>query len=95
MHKILYLILISLIIASCSASNYKTIRVWTNIKGKEHKRYLDKDRKQCLIQIQRQLNSISAHSLTGSLGLSSKDEKRFINCMQGKGWKERLINKPD
>ena len=92
--KIIYLILISLIIASCGASNYSNVREWININGKEDKRILDKDRKQCVIQIQRQFSSISANNLTGSLGLSSKDERRFVNCMQGKGWKERLITKP-
>ena len=93
--KTIYLILISLIITSCGTSNNKNIREWINVNEKEGKRILDKDRKQCVIQIQRQFSSISANNLTGSLGLSSKDERRFINCMQGKGWKERLINNPD
>jgi hypothetical protein len=93
--KIIYLILISLIITSCGTSNYKNVREWINVNGKEDKRILDKDRKQCVIQIQRQFSSISANNLTGSLGLSSKDERRFINCMQGKGWKEKLIPNPD
>ena len=93
--KIIYLILIALIISSCGTSNYRNAREWININGKEDKRILDKDRKQCFIQIQRQFSSISANNLTGSLGLSSKDERRFINCMQGKGWKERLIANPD
>jgi hypothetical protein len=93
--KIIYLILISLIITSCGTSNHRNVREWINLNGKEDKRILDKDRKQCVTQIQRQFSSISANNLTGSLGLSSKDERRFINCMQGKGWKERLINNPD
>ena len=93
--KIIYLILISLIITSCGTSNNRNFREWINVNGKEGKRILDKDRKQCVIQIQRQFSSISANNLIGSLGLSSKDEQRFINCMQGKGWKERLINNPD
>jgi hypothetical protein len=93
--KIIYLILISLIITSCGASNYKNIRKWKNVNGKEDKRTLDKDKKQCVIQIQRQFSSISANNLTGSLGLSSKDERRFVNCMEGKGWKKRFINNPD
>ena len=92
--KIIYLILISLIITSCGTSNYKNIREWINVNGKEDKRILDKDRKQCVIQIQRQFSSLSANNLTGSLGLSSKDERRFVNCMRGKGWKERLITNP-
>ena len=92
--KIIYLILISLIITSCGTSNYSNVRVWINVNGKEDKRILDKDRKQCVIQIQRQFSSISANNLTGSLSLSSKDERRFVNCMQGKGWKERLITNP-
>ena len=93
--KIIYLILISLIITCCGTSNYSNVREWINVNGKEDKRILDKDRKQCVIQIQRQFSSISANNLIGSLGLSSKDEQRFINCMQEKGWKERLINNPD
>jgi hypothetical protein len=93
--KIIYLILISLLITSCGTSNHKNVIEWINVNGKEDKRILDKDRKQCVIRIQRQFNSISANNLTGSLGLSSKDERRFINCMQGKGWKQRLINNPD
>jgi hypothetical protein len=93
--KIIYLILIALIISSCGTSNYRKAREWININGKEDKRILDKDRKQCFIQIQRQFSSISANNLTGSLRLSSKDERRFVNCMQGKGWKERLIANPD
>ena len=92
--KIIYLILISLIITSCGTSNYSNVREWINVNGKEDKRILDKDRKQCVIQIQRQFSSISANNLTGSLGLSSKDERRFVNCMRGKGWKERLITNP-
>ena len=93
--KIIYLILIALIISSCGSSNYRNVREWINVNGKEDKRILDKDRKQCFIQIQRQFSSISANNLTGSLGLSSKDERRFVNCMQGKGWKERFIANPD
>ena len=93
--KIIYLILISLIITSCGTSNHRNVREWINVNGKEDKRILDKDRKQCVIQIQRQFSSISANNLTGSLGLSSKDERRFINCMQGKGWKEMLTTNPD
>ena len=93
--KIIYLILILLIITSCGTSNSRNERGWINVNGKEDKRILDKDRKQCVIQIQRQFSSISANNLTGSLGLSSKDERRFANCMQGKGWKERLITNPD
>ena len=93
--KIIYLILISLIITSCGTSNQRNVREWINVNGKEDKRILDKDRKQCVIQIQRQFSSISANNLTGSLGLSSKDERRFINCMQGKGWKEKFIPNPD
>ena len=93
--KIIYLILFSSIITSCGTSNYKNIREWINVNGKEDKRILDKDRKQCVIQIQRQYSSISANNLTGSVGLSSKGERRFISCMQGKGWKERLITNPD
>jgi hypothetical protein len=86
--KIIYIILISLIITSCGTSNHRNLREWINVNGKEDKRILDKDKKQCVIQIQRQFNSISANNLTGSLGLSSKDERRFVNCMQGKGWKK-------
>ena len=93
--KIIYLILFSSIITSCGKSNYKNVREWINVNGKEDKRILDKDRKQCVIQIQRQFSSISANNLTGSLRLSSKDERRFVNCMQGKGLKERLITNPD
>jgi hypothetical protein len=93
--KIIYLILIALMIANCGASNYKNVREWINVNGDKDKRILDKDRKQCIIQIQRQFSSISANNLTGSLGLSSMDERRFVNCMQGKGWKERIITNPD
>lgn len=93
--KIIYLILISLIVSSCGTSSHRNVREWIYINGKEDKRILDKDRKQCIIQIQRQYNLVSANNLTGSLGLSSKDEKRFVNCMLGKGWKERLTTNPD
>ena len=93
--KMICTILISLIFSSCGTSNHRNVREWVNINGKEDKRILDKDRRQCVIQIQRQFNSVSANNLTGSLGLSSKDEKRFVNCMQGKGWKERLVTNPD
>jgi hypothetical protein len=93
--KIIYLILISLIITSCGTSNYRNVREWINVNGKDNSRILDKDKKQCVIQVQRQFSSISANNLTGSLGLSSKDKRRFINCMQGRGWKERIITNPD
>ena len=93
--KIIYLILISLIITSCGTSIYRNVREWINVNGKEDKRILDKYRKQCVIQIQRQFSSIWAKNLTGSLGLLSKDKRRFVNCMQGKGLKERLITNPD
>jgi hypothetical protein len=93
--KIIYLILITLLISSCGISNHRNAREWININGKEDMRILDKDRKQCFIQIQRQFSSISANNLTGSLGLSSKDKRRFVNCMKGKGWKERLIANPN
>jgi hypothetical protein len=93
--KIIYLILISLIITCCGTSNYRNVREWININGKADKRILDKDKKQCVIQTQRQFSSISANNLNGSLGLSSKDERRFVNCMKGKGWKERLMLNPD